>query len=195
MAYDDLPQPQSPTNNPPTPPTPPETETRNILDPSTNVIGTLTLLAGTSESTWTSLLAYYANIAVGQTPGFIEIASIVPTNTNSANYVALNGMISASLDAGTYMVNFTGNVGTNAPLLSSPGFSLCLFANGVQIPTSEVSDVSSSLSLFSISPIAMAVNSLVTVATGQKIEVRWKTNGAGNTITCTNRVLDLVRIK
>lgn len=195
MAYDDLPGadvPNIPQNNPPTPPA---TETRNVLDGQSNIVGTLTLPVGTSELTWSLLLSFYSGQAINIAPGFSEIASSVPTNTNSASYIPLNSMISGNLEAGTYMVTFTGNVSTNAPLLSNPGFFLSLFANGAQVLTSEVSDASSSISLFSISPIAMTINSQITVSSGQRIEVRWKTNGAGNTITCANRVLDIVRIK
>lgn len=194
MAYDDLPIPTPVIYNPPTPPSPPSTETRNILDINSNVIGTLTCPTGQSEDVWAALLALYSSQILTSLPGFMEFASSASTNTNSSSYVALNSMISGNLETGTYSVNFTANISTTAPLLSNPGFYISLFVNGIQVTTSEIYDASSSLSLFSISPIAMNINSIVNVGAGQKIEVRWKTNGVGNTITCTNRVLDIVRI-
>lgn len=195
MAFDDLPPADNPTPPVIIPTQPPATETRNILDQSSNIIGTLTLPAGSSEAVWAALLATYAGQAVSASPNVNEFASSISTNTNSSSYVPLNGMISGGLDAGTYLVTFTGNISSTAPLLSNPGFFLSFFANGNQILTSEVGDASSSLSLFSISPIAMSFNSIITIGTGQRIEVRWKTNGQGNTITCTNRILDIVRMR
>lgn len=195
MAFDDLPGADVPNIPVINPPTPPATETRNVLDGQSNIIGTLTLLAGTSEAIWAALLLFYSTQPAASIVGFKEYSAAVSTNTSSANYVQINALISDPLDAGTYLVTVTANVSTTAPLLSNPGFLLGLFAGGVQVPNAEVSDVSGSLSLFSISPITMTFNKMVTVTSGQTIDVRWKTNGAGNTITCTNRVLDIVRMK
>lgn len=128
-------------------------------------------------------------------PDFNEYSSNVITSTTSSSYVLMNSMISDPLDAGMYYVSFTGSIKTNAPPLSTPGFYISLFAGGVQVPASEISDVSTSVNLFGISPIAMTFNCSVNVTLNQKLEIKWKTNGEGNTLTCANRVFDVMKIK
>lgn len=129
------------------------------------------------------------------TPDFNEYTSNTITSTNSSSYIALDSMTSTPLDAGLYYVAFTGSIKTNAPLLSTPGFYISLFANGVQVVASEISDISASVNLFGISPIAMSFNCSVTLTLNQLLEVRWRTNGQNNTLTCTNRVLDVIKVK
>lgn len=150
-------------------------------------------LSANEKTTLDTIVANHTGIPLSS--DFVELSSNVLTNTNSSNYIAMNAMTSPPLLPGTYFVSFTASIKTNAPLLSTPGFLISLFANGVQVIASEISDTSGSVSLFSISPIAMSFNCSVTIGLNQVLEVRWKTNGQGNTISCTNRVIDIMRVK
>lgn len=122
--------------------------------------------------------------------GFIELTATSSTSTNSANYVTLNGITYSGLSAGTYLVQFTGTFSTNVPILSTPGVLISIFANGVQQVASEMSQNNTNAN----SPFNMSTSIEVTIQDGQTIDVRWKNNGAANTITCTTRVLDIIGI-
>lgn len=121
---------------------------------------------------------------------FVEVSATSSTNTNSGSYAALNSMNYSMFRAGTYVVDFTGTFSTNVPLLSSPGLFISIFANNSQVTASEMSQNNMSAN----APFNMTTSIKVTITDYQKIEIKWKNNGAGNTISCTNRVLHITRV-
>lgn len=126
---------------------------------------------------------------------FQQLVATQATMTTSSNYSVLDTMVSPNLLAGTYIVMFNGSFLSNAPLLSDPGIFISVFNNGVQVQSSETSQVSGSVSLFPLSPLGMTINCSVVVQANQVLDIRWKTNGAGNTITCNNRILDILKVQ
>lgn len=126
---------------------------------------------------------------------FNEVLVVGNTSTNSGNYVVLNGMTSPPLLAGTYLITFSGTFSSDAPLLSQPGILISLFNDGVQVPGSEITQDSSTSGFMPSNPFGMSFNISVVVGANKKLDVRWKTNGAGNTISCANRVMDILKVK
>lgn len=121
---------------------------------------------------------------------FNEMSANSNTSTNSNSYAVLNSMSSPYLLPGTYLVTFTGTFSTNVPLLSNPGLFISLFVNGAQVAASEQSQNNVNAN----APFNMSVTAKVVVGLNQKIDLRWKNNGQGNTVTCTNRILDVQRL-
>lgn len=141
-----------------------------------------------------NLVASHSGIPTVDT-SFIEVSSIKVTQINSSTYTAIEGMTSPRLQAGKYMAMFSGSFGSTAPLLTTPGIRLCIFSNGVQVRASEVIHDSTQLGIFGSSPIGIATSCSVTVEEGQVVDVRWRNNGSGNTVTSYNRILNLMRIE
>jgi hypothetical protein len=146
-----------------------------------------TALSTGDQTTLANLVA--ANTGVDLPQNFIQVSASTSTSTNSSTYTTLNSITYSKLPAGTYFVQFTGTFSTNVPLLSSPGVFISVFANGSQIAVSEMSQNNMSAN----APFNMTTIAQVTIQNYQTIEVRWKNNGAGNTISCTNRILNITQ--
>jgi hypothetical protein len=144
-------------------------------------------LSSGDQTTLANLVA--ANTGVDLPQNFIQVSASTSTSTNSSSYVTLNSITYSMLPAGTYLVQFTGTFSTNVPLLSNPGLYVSIFANGTQVPVSEMSQTNSSTN----APFNMVTFAQVTIQNYQTIEIRWKNNGAGNTISCTNRILNITQ--
>lgn len=146
-------------------------------------------LSGGDQTILDAIVA--AHTGVGLATDFIKVSATTTTSTSNSSYTALDTMQTPPLVAGTYLVFFKGNFKTNVPLLSQPGVVIGIFDNGSLIADSEVTDISTdSGGLFDMLTITQ-----VTVPANKIVEVKWKTNGQGNTITCINRILCLVRQK
>jgi len=153
-----------------------------------SIFFTGTLSTG-DKTTLDSVVAAHNGVALPE--DFVEVAATTSTNTNSSSYIALNSMSYSLFREGTFLVQFTGTFSTNVPLLSSPGLYISIFANGSQIAASEMSQNNTQAN----APFNMTTASKVTLNPYyQTIEIRWKNNGAGNTINCTSRILDITRI-
>lgn len=146
-----------------------------------------TALSSGDQTTLTNLVS--ANTGVDLPQNFVQASASTSTSTNSSSYVTLNSITYSKLPAGTYFVQFTGTFSTTVPLLSNPGLFISVFANGSQIAISEMSQNN----MTSGAPFNMTTIAQVTIQNYQTIEVRWKNNGAGNTISCTNRILNITQ--
>lgn len=132
-----------------------------------------------------------AHSGVGLATDFIKVAKTTSTSTSSSSFVVLDSMVTPNLIAGQYFVFFRGEFSTNVPLLSQPGVTISIFNDGTEVADSEMTQVSTnSGALFN-----MVTISQMTVAVNKIIDIRWKTNGAGNSITCINRLIALIRQK
>lgn len=128
---------------------------------------------------------------IGLATDFIKVTATANTSTSSSSYLVLNSMSVPPLIGGSYLLFFRGNFSTNVPLLSQPGVMISIFNDGVQITDSELTEVSTD----SNAPFDMVTVAQFVVANNKVVDVRWKTNGAGNTISCINRMLCLARQK
>lgn len=153
-----------------------------------SVFFTGTLSSG-DQTTLNNLVSAASGTALPE--DFVEVSSSTSTSTNSGSYITLNSMTFSQFRAGTYLVQLTGTFSTNVPLLSTPGLMISVFANGTQQTASEMSQNTTSAN----APFNMTTSIKVTLSADyQTIDIRWKNNGAGNTITCTNRVLDITKV-
>lgn len=195
MAYDDLPQ------SPDVPRLIVNYQTRNILDPQSNVIGTLTLPDTTPESTWTSVLA---NFGIPGLP-FI-IPSILSTlNINASSAVTTSSSTPAVIDSmtakpsvGTYLAFFSGSISTSG--VSANG-EFGIYVDGVQLVETR-RPISCALSLLG-GLVSVSLNSIgvgtytgtqVTLNGNQTIDVRFKSSNGG-TIGFNERSLMLLQVK
>jgi hypothetical protein len=159
----------------------------SLLDTALSIFF-VSILSDADKATLDTLVTNHSGI--GLATDFIKVVSTSSTNTNSSSYAVVNSMASPYLIAGTYFAFFRGDFSTNVPLLSSPGIFISMFNNGNQVLDSEMSQISTTGGLFT-----MVTISQFTVGLNQVVDLRWKTNGQGNTITCVNRLLCLVRQK
>lgn len=176
-------------------------ETRNILDHSGTVIGTLTLDNGTSEAIWTSLLSPYANIPMSSIPiqslSSTTVTGTGPVTTSSATPLTVSGMILTPA-AGSYIALFNGGIYTGGASASGEfGF----YISDVLIPETR-RDISCNLTLLgglvtvSLNNIGVGTNTGTEVILNgsQTIDVKFKSNNGG-TIGFNERVMTLLRIK
>lgn len=200
MASDDLPI--EPPVIPPTPPTPPviQYESRNILDPQGQTIGTLSFPVGTSENIWTQQLAHYASIHL---PFSLEKLSVIPitasgsVTTSSASPATVGGMTKVP-EAGTYVAQFSGSIFTAG---ASAVGEFGIYVNGVLIPETR-RDISCNLTLLG-GLVTVSLNSIgVGTFTGaqvaldgtQTIDVRFRSTNGG-TIGFSDRSFILMKVK
>jgi hypothetical protein len=145
-------------------------------------------LTTTEKSTLDSIIA--AHDGTPLTSDFNEMTSTVMTSTNSSSYVILNGMVSPPLVAGTYIILFSGTFSTTIPLLANPAIYVACFANGIIIPASAQTESNTVTgNVFNI-----GFNCKTVLGQNQTIDVRWKNNGVLNTVSCTTRCLDIMKI-
>ena len=117
-----------------------------------------TPLSSGDQTTLANLVS--ANTGVDLPQNFIQVSASTSTSTNSSTYTTLNSITYSQLPAGTYLVQFTGTFSTNVPLLSNPGLFISVFANGVQIPISEMSQNNMSANApFNMTTICSSYNS------------------------------------
>lgn len=160
----------------------------NLLDDQLAIFFVSTLSVG-DKTTLDTIVTNHSGIPLAT--DFIKVTATAATSTNSSGYAVLNSMVSPPLIAGSYLLFFRGNFSTNVPLLSQPGAVISVFNNGVQIADSEMTEVSTdSNALFDMVTVAQ-----FTVGQNQVVDIRWKTNGQNNTISCINRLLCLARQK
>lgn len=121
---------------------------------------------------------------------YIEVTATSTTNSNNSSYGVINSMTSPHLIGGKYRIAFTGTFKTNVPLLSNPGVLISIYNDGAQEVDSEMAQNNS----VSGAPFNMSTAATLQVGRNKVVDIRWKTNGQGNTITCLNRVLTITRI-
>lgn len=176
-------------------------ETRNILDGSSAIIGTLTLPTTTSEPEWALKLALYTVSGLS-----INVEDILETllsnatsavTTSSSTASVIGGMTSTPV-AGTYLAFFSGNVKTDG---ASAKGEFGIYVDGVQL-TETRRDVSCALTLLG-GLVSVSLNTIgVGTYTGTKVQlngnntldVRYKSNNGG-TIGFNERSLMLIKVK
>lgn len=201
MADDDLPvlpNPIPPT--PPEPPTPPATETRNVLDINGNVIGQLTLLAGTAESVWTERLGLYSQAIMNIIKNALDTITLnasSSTTTSSGTPSTIGGMTKIPT-AGKYIAMFSGSIYTAG---ASATGEFGIYVNDVLLPETR-RDISCNLQLLgglvtvSLNSIGVGTytNTEIDLNGGQIIDVKFKSTNGG-TIGFKERVFTLIRVQ
>lgn len=202
MAYDDIPiEPPVPPYVPPTPPEPGPTETRNIVNGSAQIIGTLKLPAGTAEAIWTVLLAFHGGL-ISSIPASDDIDTLVLTGsgsvTTSSGQPSLVPGMTAKPTAGSWLIFFNGSASTNG---ANAAGSFGLYKDGVLI-TETKRDISCQLQLLgglvSISLNTIAVGTYsggkVIVDGTNTIELKYLSSNSG-TIGFSDRTMMLIKVK
>lgn len=147
-------------------------------------------LSADDETTLSTIVTNHSGVPLAI--DFTKYTATSTTSTNSASYVVLDSMVSNPLISGMYLIFFRANFSTNVPLLTNPGVTIAIFNNGTLVNDSVMTQISNnSGAMFDMVTVAqMQVN------LNQVVDVRWQAaNGAGNTISCTNRLLAIVKQK
>jgi hypothetical protein len=145
-------------------------------------------LSSADQTILAAIVASNTGIAINAV--FNEISKSTNTSTNSGLYEILDGMTSPALLFGIYQCTFSGTFSTTVPLFSDPGVFLSLFVGGTQIATSQTNQNSTTAnSAFNVSFVCK-----VALNDNQSISVQWKNNGTSNTLTCTNRIFDILKV-
>jgi hypothetical protein len=172
----------------------------NILDVNNNIIGTLTVPAGTSQEVINALLAQYTipspAPAIIQDIDTITLTDTSSATTSSATPTALPGM-STTPQAGTYVVNFSGSIntaGTNA----TGAFGI--YVNGALLPETNRT-ISCNVSLLG-GLVTLSVNAIgvgtctgtqVTLGGTDTLSVMYASTNGG-TIGFNEKVLTLIQV-
>lgn len=146
-------------------------------------------LSGGDNTTLDTLVTNHTG--TGLATDFIKATTTTTTSSSSNSYVVLNTMTTPHLIPGLYFVLFRGDFSTNVPLLTNPGIYMAVFNDGTAVADSEMLTVNNN----SGAPFTMMTLAHIVVGLNKVVDVRWKTNGSGNTMTCTNRMLALIRQK
>lgn len=196
MAFDDL-----PTSDPtPTTPALPSLETRNVLNHASNIIGQLSLLTGTAESIWTTVLSNYASAA--STPPaqvLINVSNMTATSniTTSSASMSTLGSMTVTPGAGSYLVFFSGNIATSG---ASATGEFGIHVNGVLVNETR-RDIKCNLTLLG-GLVSISLNSIgvgtytgtqITVDSDDVIDVRYRSTNGG-TIAFSERTLSLLKV-
>lgn len=174
-------------------------ETRNILDPLSNIVGTLTLPDGTAESEWTRLLGQYSS------PPATIIPSILGTTTVSATSTATTSSGTTSIipgmtlmtASGKYIALFNGNIYTSGA--SSKG-EFAIYVDGV-IVTETKRAISCNLTLLG-GLVTVSLNEIgvgtytgteLNLTDNQVVTVQFRSTNGG-TIGFAERVFTLMKV-
>lgn len=176
-------------------------ETRQILDQSQNVIGTLTLPTTTSENTWQSVLAQFGVPGLPfSLPSILNTLSTSATSsvTTSSGTPTVIGSMSIKPVAGIYIAFFSGSIRTDG---ASAKGEFGIYVDGVQISETR-RDISCALTLLG-GLVSVSLNTIgVGTYTGtqvelngnQTIDVRFKSNNGG-TIGFNERNFMLMQVR
>lgn len=200
MAFDDIPiEPPVIPETPPISPTPPEMETRNILNSSAVIIGTLSFPVGTSEDIWTLKLAQYSSLPFSLVKVLLDtfvVNASASTTTSSATAAVIQGM-EKTPPPGKYVINFNGSIYTaGASAIGEFG----IYINGALVAETR-RDISCNLQLLG-GLVTISLNSIsVGTFTGtelelngsQTVDVRFRSTNGG-TIGFKERVMTLLKV-
>lgn len=177
-------------------------ETRNILNSSSSVIGSLSLPDGTSEDIWTFLLAQYAAASTPAPVPAQALKSITVTGTGnvttSSGTASTVGSMTYTPVSGKYLVFFSG---TNYTSGASAEGEFGVYVGGVLQPESR-RDIKCNLTLLG-GLVTISLNSIgVGTYTGteisldgtQTVDVKFKSNNGG-TIGFGERVMTLLKVE
>ena len=177
-------------------------ETRNILNSSSSVIGTLTLPDGTSEDIWTAMLAPYALASTplpnpSQSLKSINLTGAGNVTTSSSTASTISGMTYTPA-SGKYLVFFSG---TNYTAGASAEGEFGIYLAGTLMAESR-RDIKCNLTLLG-GLVTISLNAIgVGTYTGtevildgtQTIDVKFKSNNGG-TIGFGERVMTLLKVE
>lgn len=172
---------------------------RNVLDPLSNVIGTLTFPDGTSEDAITAALSIYSSAVIDPIVEGVKtlaISSTSTTTTSSSTYTTISEMTLIP-PKGTYIVSYSGSVNTGG---SNASGSFAVHVNGTIVSDTR-RDISCTLSLLgglvTISTNAIALGtysgSRIQMNGTDTLDVRFKSTNGG-TISFLERTLTLMKV-
>lgn len=135
------------------------------------------LTFNTYDSSWNDL-----------STGYKSVSSSLVITTASITEVLVEGM-TITPKAGTYVVSFSSlfNNVNKTPATAIATFSV--YANEVLVPDS----VRKLTSLATAASVEL--QTIVTVSSGQKIEIQWSIDSVANTLSLGNRTLTLTKVK
>jgi len=119
--------------------------------------------------------------------GYKSISSSVAATTASITDALTDGM-SISPRAGIYLVSFSSQFKNAAATPATALATFSVYVNGVQIPDSV-------RKLTSLSTAAsVELQTVVTVTSGQTIEIKWNIDSVANTLSLGTRTLTLTKV-
>lgn len=120
--------------------------------------------------------------------GYKSVTSALATTTASITDVLADGM-TITPKAGTYVVSFSSQFNNVAVTPATALVTFSVYANGVPVPDS----VRKLTSLITKAPVEL--QTIVTVTSGQTIEIKWNIDSVANTLSLGNRTLTLIKVK
>jgi hypothetical protein len=120
--------------------------------------------------------------------GYKSVSSSLATTTTSITDVLTDGM-TITPRAGTYLVSFSSQFNNVAPTPATAIATFSVYVNGVPVPDS-VRKLTSLISAASVELLTV-----VTVASGQTIEVKWNIDSVANTLSLGTRTLIITKVK
>lgn len=140
------------------------------------------------------LISQSAGAAIRANPQGIsyEASATAATTTTSGTNSVMSGM-TITPAAGNYLVLFSGWCTHNS---NGDTITISIFNNGSQVTASIrtiLPRITSSFGTPAASDMAVMTNGVVTATGSGAVTIDWSTTGA--TATCTNRTLDLIRLK
>jgi hypothetical protein len=119
--------------------------------------------------------------------GYKSVSSSLATTTTSITDALTDGM-SITPRAGIYLVSFSSQFKNVAATPATALATFSVYVNGIQIPDS----VRKLTSL--ITAASVELQTVVTVASGQTIEVKWNIDSVANTLSLGTRTLTLTKV-
>ena len=120
--------------------------------------------------------------------GYKSVSSSLATTTVSITDVLVDGMTILP-KSGTYVVSFSSQFNNVSATPATALASFSVYANGLLIPSS----IRKLTSLVTAS--AVELQTIVTVTSGQTIEIKWNIDSVANTLSLGNRTLTLIKVK
>lgn len=120
--------------------------------------------------------------------GYKSVSSSLATTTTSITDALTDGM-SITPRAGIYLVSFSSQFKNVAATPATALATFSVYVNGIQIPDS----VRKLTSL--ITAASVELQTVVTVASGQTIEVKWNIDSVANTLSLGTRTLIITKVK
>ena len=119
--------------------------------------------------------------------GYKSVSSSLATTTTSITDALTDGM-SITPRAGIYLVSFSSQFKNVAATPATALATFSVYVNGIQIPDS----VRKLTSL--ITAASVELQTVVTVVSGQTIEVKWNIDSVANTLSLGTRTLTLTKV-
>ena len=120
--------------------------------------------------------------------GYKSVSSSLATTATSITDALTDGM-SITPRAGIYLVSFSSQFKNVAATPATALATFSVYVNGIQIPDS----VRKLTSL--ITAASVELQTVVTVASGQTIEVKWNIDSVANTLSLGTRTLIITKVK